>query len=553
MYDCPNCAGNLQFDIQTQKMKCVNCNTLIDPYKLEDIKGMADERAADEFDEEFNEEYEVTMFSCPQCGAKIYSMDTQAAGFCSFCGSTTVLNSRLERVVRPKYIVPFRITKNRCVDIFRNYMKKSKFIPKELRDEHAIESFRGIYLPFWVYKTKQEDMVSFKAVQYRDELRGKMKYTYKVSGYLDCDYYGAVHDASAAFEDDISEQLLPYDLDKFQKFTPAFLSGFYADIADVDPGVYGQYIANVISKVTVENLKKHPMMQGYLVGDDPWEKFDFKTRIVDAQLVMLPVWLLSYRKGNRIAYIAVNGLTGKIAADMPISPAKYIIESFILSLPVFGAVKLLLTATNHTDFSQLGIRAFGYIVAWLAVMVMYIYTSNMYWIWERSNRFGDLGKDYVQKGEYGFIEKWSPILRKEKTDGLINKITWLLSSTCCIGAIGVGLTSLSDFVIGGYNIVFLLFGLSLITGALGVSIVGLRFIMRIEAKRKIVGYMIALLGIIGPLAVYWIPVKDSLMYLTIFISGLCGIYSFMDIIGRYNILCTRKLPQYQYRGGDHYV
>lgn len=81
MYECPNCAGNLKFDIETQQMKCYNCSTLIDPYKLEDGKGVADERKADEFDDEFNEEYEVTMFSCPQCGGKIYSMDTQTAGF----------------------------------------------------------------------------------------------------------------------------------------------------------------------------------------------------------------------------------------------------------------------------------------------------------------------------------------------------------------------------------------------------------------------------------------------------------------------------------------
>lgn len=553
MYDCPNCAGNLKFDIQTQKMKCDNCSTLLDPYMLDEKKGMAKERAADEIDEEYSEDYEVTMFSCPQCGGKIYSIDTQAAGFCSFCGSTTVLNSRLERVVKPKYIVPFAITKNRCIDIFRNYMKKAKFIPKELRDENSIESFRGIYVPFWVYKAKQDDLVSFNAVQYKTELRGKMKYTYKVSGYLDCDYFGAVHDASAAFEDDISEQLLPYDLDKFRRFTPAFLSGFYADIADVTPELYEKYIANVIGQVTLNNLKQHPKMHEYIVGDDPFEEFDFKTRMIDARLVMLPVWLLSYRKGDRIAYIAVNGLTGKIAADMPISPSKYIAESFIISLPVFALIKWVLAAAGHTVFSNLGIRAFGYIAAWFAVCVMHIYTTNMYWIWERGSRFGDLGKDYVQGGVDGFRSKWSRILKKEKIDGAISKAAWSLASVCIVGGIGGGMTALSDYEIGGYNLIFLLFGLSLIIASLGVSIVGLRLISRIEARNKFIGYLLALVGIIGSHIVYWIPVGSELMYLAVFVSAVCGIYTFMDLILRYNILCTRQLPQYQYQGGDHYV
>lgn len=553
MYDCPNCAGNLKFDIQTQKMKCDNCSTLLDPYMLDEKKGMARERAADEIDEEYSEDYEVTMFSCPQCGGKIYSIDTQAAGFCSFCGSATVLSSRLERVVKPQYIVPFAITKNRCIDIFRNYMKKAKFIPKELRDENSIESFRGIYVPFWVYKAKQDDLVSFNAVQYKTELRGKMKYTYKVSGYLDCDYFGAVHDASAAFEDDISEQLLPYDLDKFQRFTPAFLSGFYADIADVTPKLYEKYIANVIGQVTLNNLKQHPQMHGYIVGDDPFEEFDFKTRMIDARLVMLPVWLLSYRKGDRIAYIAVNGLTGKIAADMPISPSKYIVESFIISLPVFALIKWVLTVTGHNVFSNLGIRVFGYIAAWFAVWVMYIYTTNMYWIWERGSRFGDLGKDYALGGVAGFRSKWSRILKKEKIDGVISKVTWSLSSVCIVGGIGGGMTSLSDYEIGGYNLIFLLFGLSLIIASLGISIVGLRLISRIDTRNKFIGYLLALVGIIGSHIVYWIPVGPGLMYLAVFVSAVCGIYTFMDLILRYNILCTRKLPQYQYQGGDHYV
>ena len=553
MYDCPNCAGSLKFDIQTQKMKCDSCSTLIDIYKLEDDRGMADERRADELDEEFDEEYEVTMFTCPQCGGRIYSMDTQAAGFCSYCGAATVLNSRLENVVRPKYIVPFRITKNRCVDIYRNYIKQKKFIPKEFRDENSIESFRGIYVPFWVYKAKQDDLVSFQAVQYKDEFRGKMKYTYKVSGILDCDYYGALHDASGALEDDIGEQLLPYDLDRFQKFSPAYLSGFYADIADVDPDVYNRYIARVIEQVTVENLKQHPMLHGYIVGEDPSEEFDFKTRMVKADLVMLPVWLLSYRKGNRIAYIAVNGLTGKIAADMPISPPKYIISSFIFSLPVFAFIKWVLTATEHTTFSELGIQALGYIVAWLAVIVMSIYTNDMYWIWERENRYGDLGKDYVQKGAYSFAMKWRGILKKEKLDNAISSTAWTIGSVCFIGIIAIGLSPLSGYTIGGYNIIFLLFGLSLVSGLLSTSIIGLRRMLRITAKGRFLGYLVTLAGVLGPFIVFWLPVEASVMYLAIFLSALCGIYAFTDLIKRYNVLCTRKLPQYRYEGGDHYV
>lgn len=32
MYECPNCNGNLKFDIISQKLYCAHCNGTMDPY-----------------------------------------------------------------------------------------------------------------------------------------------------------------------------------------------------------------------------------------------------------------------------------------------------------------------------------------------------------------------------------------------------------------------------------------------------------------------------------------------------------------------------------------
>lgn len=34
MYQCPNCGGNIKFDIASQKMACANCNSYFDPYDI---------------------------------------------------------------------------------------------------------------------------------------------------------------------------------------------------------------------------------------------------------------------------------------------------------------------------------------------------------------------------------------------------------------------------------------------------------------------------------------------------------------------------------------
>lgn len=100
MYQCPNCGGRLFFDIQSQQLKCDHCSTQYDPYAI-----------SKENDAEESREYDVTVFKCPQCGGEILSTDNTAANFCSFCGASTILSSRVSKQLKPGYIIPFSKTR----------------------------------------------------------------------------------------------------------------------------------------------------------------------------------------------------------------------------------------------------------------------------------------------------------------------------------------------------------------------------------------------------------------------------------------------------------
>ncbi len=58
---------------------------------------------------------------------------------------------------------------------------------------------------------------------------------------------------------------------------------------------------------------------------------------------MYPVWFMSYRKGDRIAYATVNGQTGKVTADIPVDIKKYTIGSVLLAIPIFIFLNLFFT------------------------------------------------------------------------------------------------------------------------------------------------------------------------------------------------------------------
>ena len=62
MLSCPNCGGNLKFDIPSQQLSCEHCHTLFDPYDFDGKTSDAEESKT------FDGDYEVTIFTCPQCG-----------------------------------------------------------------------------------------------------------------------------------------------------------------------------------------------------------------------------------------------------------------------------------------------------------------------------------------------------------------------------------------------------------------------------------------------------------------------------------------------------
>ena len=246
MYECPNCGGNLKFDIASQQLKCDYCLTMKDPYEVTKDK-----------DAEESNAFDVTVFTCPQCGGEILSTDTSVAEFCSFCGASTILDSRISKEKRPAYIIPFQQTKDACKEIYLAKMKRAIFAPDELKDKKYIDSFRGIYIPYWAYTISHKGhihMTGKKTYQ-----RGDYQYTdhYGLSGDIDACYGDLSYDASSSFSDTISEQIAPFDVKQTKQFTPSFLSGFYADTADVESDIYKDdaiKIANDSSYKKVKNL-----------------------------------------------------------------------------------------------------------------------------------------------------------------------------------------------------------------------------------------------------------------------------------------------------------
>lgn len=77
-------------------------------------------------------------------------------------------------------------------------------------------------------------------------------------------------------------------------FTPAYLSGFYADTSDVDAKVYQGDAEYTASAETTERIASDGTFAGFTMDTIRPEQLHTKTETIDS--TMFPVWFLSYRK-----------------------------------------------------------------------------------------------------------------------------------------------------------------------------------------------------------------------------------------------------------------
>jgi hypothetical protein len=410
-------------------------------------------------------------------------------------------------------------------------MKHAIFAPKELKDSKYIDSFRGIYMPYWAYYITQKGPL---------QLNGKKSHRsgdyiitdhFNLTGEIDSYYKGISYDASSSFADNISEALAPYDLKGMKAFTPGYFSGFYADTADVDSKVYQPDAENTAYKQSVEQLKKVPAFAGYSIENTSPSQMNTLTENVDT--AMFPVWFMSYRKNDRVAYVTVNGQTGKVVADVPIDPKKYVLGSLLLAIPIFIVLALFLTMlpTNLMTVSGL-----------LVLITSIICTSEIFSIAKKDSLADDRGwlSKHPVQGDFS----------KPKADS--SKTVAKIVSLCVLAMILFSVLPVFGSMIvnsiGGISVLaWICFAVVfLITLAIGVGKLN-----KMSQKLSVLGYIVSTIAMVAGTAIALLnPVYDYFYYGGTILAMAAVLLSISDVIRYYNILSTRKLPQFDKKGGD---
>jgi len=411
---CPCCGGTLQFDSQSQDVVCPYCDSHFATSDLKDYSDDLDNDIVEDtsWDEstikEFtNEEMKgMKIYSCDSCGGEIIVDETTSSTCCPYCGNNVLVTKELAGDLKPNFVIPFKNDKEAVKANLAKFFKKKILLPSAFSKENVIEEIKPLYVPFWLFDADVQGRVRYKGETYRRW--SDANYDYKETKYYSIIRGGKIAfdhvpvDGSKKMEDELMESIEPYNFNEAEPFNAAYLAGYAADRYDVDKDVTFQRATERFRDGTVQAFRND--ITGYSNVSTVDSNLQFSN--TQTRYALYPVWILNTKWKDKSFRFAVNGQTGKVAGNLPISGLKAFLFWLLFFVLFAGAITGICAAIS-TEFLLVG--------ALVGAVIGIISASGIIWRLRRQNknvRFQYGASPYVRSNSLNIYERKSIFLYK---------------------------------------------------------------------------------------------------------------------------------------------
>ena len=370
-YKCPNCGGPLKYDPKTGLHTCEYCRSSFTQEKMNEITDSKEQAGDNSGPASYTYDDAASagaagvagattagasgagsvddtvsgskVYTCPSCGATIVTDETTAATFCYYCHNPVVLSGRLSGKDKPDYVIPFKISREKALEIFETWIQRKKYVPKAFYDKKQIEKFTGVYFPYLMYTCNVRGAVDGNATKIRVYNQGAYECTetshYHVVRDGDMKVGHVLRNALKKANKVLADGVLPftYEDEEMKPFNMSYLSGFFAEKRDIKSEEMQDEMRSEVKEYAVSQLQSSVAEYGNL-------KINENNITVDSEkweYALMPVWTLTYNDRGRIYYFSVNGQTGKTIGELPVDKGKLIRTFLWIFIPVFLALMAL--------------------------------------------------------------------------------------------------------------------------------------------------------------------------------------------------------------------
>ncbi|MBQ7826654.1 MAG: hypothetical protein IJ386_00130 [Clostridia bacterium] len=325
-YKCPCCGGAIAFDSAAQKMKCPYCDT---EFEMETLAAYDSELKSESGDDmkwetaagadwQEGEADGLRVYTCNSCGGELVGDETLAATACPFCGNPVVVMSQFAGVLKPDFVIPFKLDKKAAKAALNKHYSGKRLLPKIFKDQNHIDEVKGVYVPFWLFDTDANARIRYRCTMVRHWSDSRYDYTetahFSVFRGGNVSFERVPVDGTTKMADDLMESIEPYDFSEAVDFQTAYLAGYLADKYDVSAEESIDRANERIRRSTEEAFAS--TVRGYTTVVP--ESTGIKLENGCAKYALYPVWLLNTTWNGQKFTFAMNGQTGKLVGDLPL-------------------------------------------------------------------------------------------------------------------------------------------------------------------------------------------------------------------------------------------
>ncbi|MCK4764063.1 MAG: hypothetical protein KAW12_17825 [Candidatus Aminicenantes bacterium] len=347
---CTGCGAILQFKPGTVNLKCTYCGA-------ENVIEQKDEEIEEidyvqfinnKLDKE--EKMEVVAVKCKSCGAAITLDPNVTSDECPYCAQNIVIEGgSTSTLLKPKSVIPFKIEKKKAAESFKDWISHLWFAPSDLKKYTQRERIDGIYVPYWTYDTDTHSDYSGQRGDYyyvtesytatnsegetetRNRQVRRTRWT-PVSGDVSVSFDDVLVIASHSLPVKYTDKLEPWHLNELLPFDNKYLSGFRSESYQVEVTTGMETAKGKMEPVIKSTIRSHigGDEQRVLSVDTSYQNITFKH-------ILLPIWISSYRYGQKVYRFLINGQTGEVQGERPYSVLKIVLAVLaVIALIVIG-------------------------------------------------------------------------------------------------------------------------------------------------------------------------------------------------------------------------
>jgi DNA-directed RNA polymerase subunit RPC12/RpoP len=368
---CPQCGGLTAYSVEDGGLTCAYCGYHeVPPGEVVGRGAESFEFTVDTVERSVNGwGTDRKELHCQTCGAQISIPPGSLSATCPFCASNKVIHhSAPQDVLRPRFLIPFKVDEDRCYQITREWLGSSWMAPKELRSV-AVGSFTPMYLPYWTFGSTSDaswraEVGHTKSYTDRKGRRRRRTVWRWESGRVRRNFRNVLVRGTERVSNHLLNQVGDFDLSDLTSYDAQYLAGIHAQAYEVTLEDAWQKARSRMREATRKACRKQ-------ASSGKIRNFSMQLDFQDEKwrYILLPVHINTYHYGNEPFQLLINGQSGEIAGQRPADWRKVGLVAAALTLPGILTFLILLLLFPDTLEGGGAILTFLLFVAGLGVAI----------------------------------------------------------------------------------------------------------------------------------------------------------------------------------------